>query len=253
MPFIDSGGVSIHYVDEGAGDPVVLVHGFAASLEANWRAPGVISALITAGRRVIALDCRGHGKSDKPRDFKAYGGTRMADDVLAVMDKLSVDRADLVGYSMGGLIAASLPVRHPERFRSVTLAGVGDALVAGFPAERSASIARALESDDGGKSENPAARAFRVFAERSGNDLSALAAMQRARRGGFDPAKLAAVKLPVMVLVGAADTLIGSADRLAAAIPGATYVKVPGDHLSAVAAPQFRRAIVDFLASAVRA
>ena len=91
-----------------------------------------------------------------------------------------------------------------------------------------------MEAKDGGASAAPAAREFRVFAERSGNDLGALAAMQRSRRGGFDPQKLADVTLPVMVLIGEGDTLVGSADKLTAAIPGAKLVKVPGDHLSAV-------------------
>ncbi|HEX5939392.1 MAG TPA: alpha/beta hydrolase, partial [Dehalococcoidia bacterium] len=92
-------------------------------------------------------------------------------------------------------------------------------------------------------------RQFRIFAERSGNDLDALAAMQRAGRSGFDGSKLAEVNLPVMVLVGEGDTLIVSAEKLAAAIPGARHVRVPGDHLTAVGTKEFRTAIVDFLNS----
>ena len=249
MPTLDVDGVAINYVAEGNGPAVVLVHGFASSLHGNWRAPGIIDALTAAGRRVIALDCRGHGRSGKPHDPEAYAGTKMPDDVIAAMDHLGVAQADLIGYSMGGFLAASLLVRRPERFRSVVLAGVGDVVLAGGRSrEWTDAMARVLEADDGGASETPTARAFRAFAELTGNDLGALAAMQRARRERVDAAKLGDVALPVMVLMGESDTLVGSGDRLAAAIPGARLVKVPGDHLTAVGAPELRRAIVEFLA-----
>ena len=227
----------------------MLVHGFAANIEMNWRAPGIIDAIAGSGRQVVAIDCRGHGKSGKPHDPAAYKGTQMADDVIALMDHLGIKKADLIGYSMGGFLSASLLVRHPERFNSVTLSGVGDALVAGnFPRERSEAIARAMESVQGAVADNEVGRQFRQFAERMGADLDALAAIQRGGRSGFDPVKLNDVTTPVMVLVGEGDTLVGSADRLAAAIPGAKYVKVPGDHLTAVATPELRSAILDFLA-----
>jgi len=246
MADVDRDGVTIRYIDEGTGPPVVLVHGFAASYHYNWRVPGVIDALIAAGHRVVALDCRGHGTSDKPHDPAAYNGSAMADDVLAVMDAAGVDRADLVGYSMGGFIAAALLVAHPQRFRRVILAGVGDALVAGdLPRERASAIAAAME---GRGTADETARNFRRFAEATGNDLAALAAMQRAERTRSDPALLRQVALPVMVLVGQDDVLVGSGAALAAAIPGAKHVRVPGDHLSAVGKPEFRSAIVDFLA-----
>ncbi|HEY7801925.1 MAG TPA: alpha/beta hydrolase [Dehalococcoidia bacterium] len=249
MPEFDSNGVSINYIDEGSGPAVVLVHGFASSLQGNWRAPGIVDALIATGRRVVALDCRGHGRSGKPHDPTAYDGTKMADDVIALMDHLHIDVADLMGYSMGGGIAASLLVRHPERFRSVILAGVGDGIVLGVrPRARSEAIANAMQAPAGTRVEDETARNFRTFAERSGNDLEALAAIQRARRGGNGPSRIGEVTLPVMVLIGEHDTLVGSGDKLAAAIPGAKLVKVPGDHLTAVGQPQFRQAIVDFLA-----
>src|SRR3990172_7413846 len=129
MPAFDSGGVTINYVVEGSGATIVLVHGFASSLEGNWRAPGIIDALVGAGRRVVALDCRGHGESGKPHDPVPYDDTKMADDVIALMDHLGIGVADLMGYSMGGFLSASLLVRHPERFRSVILSGVGDGMV----------------------------------------------------------------------------------------------------------------------------
>lgn len=250
MPSFDSSGVEINFVVEGRGPPIVLVHGFASSLQGNWRATGVIESLTKAGRQAVALDCRGHGRSAKPHDPQAYEGTVMADDVIALMDHLGLAQADLMGYSMGALIASSLLVRKPERFHSVILSGIGDGLVAGGgpSRERGEAIAKALEATDAVSAPTAAARAFRVFAERSGNDLAALAAMQRSSRDRIDIEKLSQTRLPVLVLIGEADTLVGPGDRLAAMIPGARMIKVPGDHLTAPLQPQFRQAVVDFLA-----
>lgn len=245
MPEFASDGVTINYIDEGRGAPIVLVHGFASSLHGNWRATGVVDALVKSGRRAIALDCRGHGRSAKPHDPEAYSGTKMADDVLALMDHLGIGRADLMGYSMGGGIAASLLVRHPERFQSVILAGIGDAMLSGGP--RRPGLAEGMEAKDPAAIQDATARGFRQFAERSGNDLAALAAMQRAARAPLDAAKLADVRLPVLVLIGDGDTLAGPADRLAAAIPGARYRVVPGDHLSVFATPDYTAAVLAFL------
>jgi pimeloyl-ACP methyl ester carboxylesterase len=249
MPVFDSSGVEINYIVEGEGPPIVLVHGFASSLHGNWRATGVLGALIGAGRKVIALDCRGHGRSGKPHDPKAYEGTAMPDDVVALMDHLGVGRADLMGYSMGGFIAASLMVRRPERFNSVILSGVGDGRMLGNAGRKRANaIAEAMEAPDKTSVKDASSRAFREFAELSGNDLRALAAMQRsASRGWFEPNKLSEVQLPVLVLLGEADTLVGPADQLAATIPGTRLVIVPGDHLSAPGMPEFREAALAFL------
>lgn len=248
MPEFNSSGVQINYVDQGSGAPVVLVHGFASSLQGNWRAPGIFDALVADGRRVVALDCRGHGRSAKPHDPAAYGDNAMARDVIALMDHLAIDKADLAGYSMGGFISAWLMQHAQERFGSVVLAGVGDALLTGARAARAPLIAEALESPEGDKHPDITARGFRIFAERTGNDLKALAAMQKAPRGSyFDASRLDSVRLPVLVVVGVGDTLVGSADKLAAAIPGARLVTVPGDHLGAVGSPELKEAIRNFL------
>lgn len=248
MAEFTSDGVTINYIDQGEGPPIVLVHGFASSLHGNWRATGIAEALQKSGRRVVALDCRGHGRSGKPHDPEAYGGAKMADDVIALMDHLGIQQADLMGYSMGGGISASLLVRHPERFKSVILAGIGDAMLSGGP--RRQGLAEGMEAADASEVQDATARGFREFAERSGNDLGALAAMQRSARATLDAAKLAEVRLPVLVLIGAEDTLAGPADRLAAAIPGARFRIVPGDHLSVFAQPDYTTAVLTFLGEA---
>ena len=114
MPAFDSNGVSIHYevFGENGKPPIVLVHGFAASLDGNWVRPGWIETL-TPLRQVVALDCRGHGESEKPYDAEAYGDN-MPDDVIRLMDHLNIEKADLFGYSMGSRISTRLMTAHPE-------------------------------------------------------------------------------------------------------------------------------------------
>src|SRR4051812_46125336 len=121
--FFDSGGVKIRYVIEGQGEPVLLIHGFTANIEAQWALPGILKAL-AKDYRVIALDNRGHGKSDKPHDPKQYG-REMVEDQVRLLDHLKIEKAHVVGYSMGAMIAAKLVTTHPERVRSVTLGGSG--------------------------------------------------------------------------------------------------------------------------------
>jgi pimeloyl-ACP methyl ester carboxylesterase len=249
MPSFDSSGVEIHYIAEGDGPPIVLVHGFTSDIAGNWRATGILGSLTGAGRRVVALDCRGHGRSGKPYDPAAYEGTTMADDVIALMDHLGLERSDLMGYSMGGFISISLIARKQERFNNVILGGVGD-LAANRARRDPSAMAEAMEAPDSKSVTDPTVRAFRLFAEAQRADLRALGAMQRAssRRAWFDPSMLANVTLPVMILVGEDDNIIGPPEVLAAAIPGAILVKTPGDHISALIRPEFKQAILDFLA-----
>lgn len=246
MPFFDSNGVKIHYQVVGEGPPIVLVHGFASSLNGNWVLTGWVKRLTDAGRKVVALDCRGHGESDKPHDRNAYDGDVMSGDVINLMDHLAIRRADLFGYSMGGMISMQLMVRHPQRFRRIVLGGVGGA--ARGPQEASA-IASALAADDPSGATNEVARRFREFAESQGNDLKALAACIDRPRPRFDAEMLGTVQAPVLVAVGEKDDLVGRADALAAAIPGARFVSIPDrDHLTVVPDPRFKEAILSFLA-----
>jgi len=119
--FVDSAGVKIHYIDVGRGDPVILIHGFSSSLDANWGALGIIDKL-AADFRVVALDVRGHGKSDKPHDPASYG-MAVVDDVTRLMDHLSIRKAHIVGYSMGGAITGKFVVEHPDRVISAVFGG----------------------------------------------------------------------------------------------------------------------------------
>ncbi|MFB6171303.1 MAG: alpha/beta fold hydrolase [Haloarculaceae archaeon] len=249
----DAGGVQIAYDDVGGGRPVVLVHGFASDRRGTWRAAGWDDALADAGYRVLALDVRGHGESDAPHDPAAYEPAVVAGDVVGLLDHCGIDEADLVGYSMGARLSMHLLVDHPDRFGAVVLAGVGERTLR---EERySAAIADALAADDPDDVSDPTAREFRAFAARRGNDLTALAAFRRAPQAGLtmDPARLASVVAPVLVVAGGEDDLVGDPGPLADAIPGATAVVIPGrDHLSAVDDPRHRAAVRSFLDRARR-
>src|ERR1700682_575531 len=121
MPGCHNGPVEIDFLDEGEGDPIVLVHGFASTKEVNWVHPGWVASLRRAGRRVIALDSRGHGQSTKLYDPAEYATSRMADDLRALLDALKIDRADIMGYSMGARVTAFMALAHPQRLRSAIL------------------------------------------------------------------------------------------------------------------------------------
>jgi pimeloyl-ACP methyl ester carboxylesterase len=241
----DSSGVRIAYDDVGEGPPVVLVHGFASNRRANWREPGWYDALVDAGRRVIALDCRGHGESGTPHDPDAYGIGVMAVDVVRLLDHLGVEEADVVGYSMGGRIAVRLLVDHPDRVNAAVLGGVGEAILSGPPDQ--SEIVEALEAEDPSAVEHPAGRRFRAFAERMDGDLQALAATMRAIPT-FDLPRLSDVAHPVLVVAGENDSVVGDPAAFADSIEGAESVVVPErNHMTTVGDPRFVEAVVVFL------
>ncbi len=246
MASFRNGAVEIAYLDAGEGDPVVLVHGFASNKETNWVNPNWVGALTRAGFRVLALDNRGHGASSKLYDASDYHSTKMADDVRALLDHLRLERADVMGYSMGARIAAFLAVDHPERVRSVILGGLGIRLVDGVGL--SESIAEALEVPLLADVADPTARTFRAFAEQTKSDLKALAACIRGSRQVLSKEQVAGIRVPVLVAVGTKDDVAGSAQELAALIPGARALDIPGrDHMLAVGDRAYKDGVLDFL------
>jgi pimeloyl-ACP methyl ester carboxylesterase len=245
--FTSFDGTGIAYITTGPtdGPDVLLLHGFAADHNLNWVAPGVVDALASAVHHVIALDARGHGQSDKPRDPEAYRADAMPRDAQALLDHLGVETVDVVGYSMGSVVSSRLVPIEP-RTRRLVLGGVGAGLATGSLPR--ANVANGLLADDPSTIDDPTARAFRKFADSTGADRHALHAIQKAgvvRQG----TPIGDIGVPTMVLVGRDDTLVGPPEPLAAAIPGAVVRVVDGDHLSAVMDPAFSNAIVDFLAA----
>jgi len=246
MQSFQSDGVRIAFADEGAGEPILLIHGFASSIAANWRDPGWIATLTGAGRRVIALDNRGHGDSEKLYDPSRYGAPSMAEDALRLLDHLGIERADVMGYSMGARIASFLLLAHPKRVRSAVLAGVGINLVRGMVG--TGPIAKALEAPRIEDVTNATARSFRAFAERTGGDLKALAACMRGPREKITPEDLARIRVPILIATGSEDVIAGSGPELAKLIPGAQLLEIMGrDHMKAVGDARFKQGVLDFL------
>jgi len=249
MPYFDSAGARIHYQDAGAGEAVLLVHGFASTAGHNWGATGWIAAL-SKKYRVIAPDVRGHGLSDKPHAPDAYGYASMGADLTRLMDHLGIERAILFGYSMGASIAIELMLSHAERFRAIVLGGIAYDDGLEDKADRDA-IAEAYRAGDPATIKSPLAKAYRRFAELMPNDLKALAALIDAERSPFDPKKLAAVRMPVLIVVGVNDHAIGDPKPLARMIPGARLLMLEGrDHMTAPADDRFKDAVLEFLDAA---
>ena len=246
MPEFDSDGVRIAYIDEGAGEPTLLIHGFASNVAANWMDPSWVATLLGAGRRVIAYDNRGHGRSEKLYDPALYGAPAMAEDACRLLAHLGIARADVLGYSMGARIAAFLVFQHPERVRSVVFGGLGINMVRGMVG--AGPLAHALELPSIDDVSNDAARSFRRFAEQTNSDLKALAACMRGPREKVTPAALATIAVPALVAVGSEDVIGGSGEALAAVIPGAQALDIKGrDHMKAVGDPQFKQGVLNFL------
>jgi pimeloyl-ACP methyl ester carboxylesterase len=228
---------------------VVLHHGFVADANANWVAPGVVDALVAAGRRVIAPDARGHGASEKPHDPARYGEERMARDLGVLLDTVGADEVDLVGYSMGAIVSLIF-ASGGERVRRLAVGGVGSGVIECGGVDRRAvsneSIIEALSAEDPASLQSPEASAFRRLADALGADREALVAQASSiYRGNI---ALRAIRAPTLVLAGDADPLAVRPEVLAEAIPEATLRIVSGNHIEAIADPSFTRSIVDFLA-----
>lgn len=241
----DSAGVRIHYELHGPerGAPLVAVHGFASDYRLNWVGSRWQETLTGTGFRVIGMDCRGHGHSDKPHDPAAYTIDAMAGDVVRLLDHLDVAAAAYVGYSMGARIGLQVVLDHPRRVTRAVLGGIGSA----GSIEHAEAIARALEL--GEPTADPAARTFYRFASaRPVNDLKALAACMRGLRPHASPERLARIRVPILIVVGENDELARGAPELIEQVPTARLVTIPGrDHMSTVPAGDFKRAAVDFL------
>ncbi len=240
----DSDGISLHYEVHGPenGAPIVLVHGFASYYRLNWVGTRWQETLTGASFRIIGLDCRGHGDSDKPHDPRAYETPVMAADVRRLLDHLDIESAHYLGFSMGARIGIQCVLDFPSRLRRAVLGGVG---IKGALAQAQ-SIARALS---GGVPENPVAKSFSEFARaRPHNDLEALAACIEAMSPPLDLGLLKAVKTPLLLVVGSNDELVSGAEELVEMMPTAKLVIVPGrDHLGTVPAREFKEATLAFL------
>jgi pimeloyl-ACP methyl ester carboxylesterase len=269
--YFDSNGVKIHYIVAGKGEPVVLIHGFTADINKNWRTgffpvetennaagPRIFERL-AKNYQVIALDNRGHGKSDKPHDPKQYG-VEMAEDVVRLLDHLRIPKAHVVGYSMGAIITAKLLTTHPDRLLSATLGG-HSGIREGEPSQFYDQLAKSLEEGKGFgpliERLTPAGRpkptpqmiAMANAMLAKSNDEKALAAVVRGfNELAINPDRLETNHVPTLALIGEFDPLKKGVDALQGHMGSLKIVVVKGtDHVTAISSPDFMKALSEFL------
>jgi pimeloyl-ACP methyl ester carboxylesterase len=257
--YLDSGGVKIRYtVEGGTGEPVVLVHGLCVNAEIQWGIPGIAKALARE-YRVIALDNRGHGKSGKPHDPKDYG-PEMAEDITRLLDHLKIDKAHLVGYSLGGFITLRFLAMHPERVHTATLGGAGwprkvdeeflDELAGSLDQGKGITplLKRLTPKGKPAPSEAQIKAINEVLLSR--NDAKALAAAVRGMKAlQVADAALASNKVPVLALIGSLDPLKEGVDEMPGRLPHLeTFVIQGADHINTFAKPEFLAHLQAFLA-----
>ncbi len=256
--FFDSDGVKIHYVVEGKGEPLLVIHAFTRSIQQSF---GVIKAF-SKNFQVIALDNRGHGQSEKPHDPDAYG-MNMIEDSIRLLDHLKIKKAHVFGYSMGGGIAIGIVGFHPERVLSAVVGGA-----AWFPPEQREDIpgldwdelAESLEQGKGiaplmlalipeGEPQ-PTPEQLEMAAKQfnSTQDPLALAALQRNSAPSPTEAQIRSNKIPILAVIGEKDPTKKDVDRLKNLMPNLKVVVIPNaSHGTAPRDPLFFKSSIDFL------
>ncbi|WP_309084509.1 alpha/beta hydrolase [Chelativorans sp.] len=248
MQFFSHDGFDIAFIDEGSGDPVLLIHGFASTHFVNWVSPGWVKTLRDAGYRVIALDNRGHGQSSKSHEPQDYTPEKMAGDAAALLDHLGIERTHVMGYSMGARIAAFLALAHPEKVATLVFGGLGIGMVEGV-GEWDV-IAEALLAEDPAAITHPRGRMFRAFADQTKSDHRALAACIATSRTLLTPADIARIEQPTLVAVGTRDDIGGAPEPLAALLPrGEAFAIDRRDHMLSVGDKTFKARVLEFLAA----
>lgn len=251
MQFFNHDGFDFAFLDrqpaKGKGDPVLFIHGFASSHYVNWVSPGWFKTLNDAGYRAIAFDNRGHGSSSKSYEEADYTPDKMASDAAALLEHLEIERAHVMGYSMGARVSAFLALAEPEKVATLVFGGLGIGMVDGVGEWDP--IADALLADDPSKTTHPRGRSFRAFADQTRSDRRALAACITTSRELLTQDQVARITQPTLIAVGTKDDIGGSPDELAALMPRATAFHIEGrDHMLAVGDKSFKQRVVEFYA-----
>lgn len=231
----------------GSGDPVLMIHGFASSHFVNWVSPGWFKTLTEAGYRSIAFDNRGHGGTSKSYDEADYTPSKMAGDAIALLDHLGIERAHVVGYSMGARVSAFLALEAPERVATLVFGGLGIGMVDGVGDWDP--IAAALLAEDPETITHRRGKSFRAFADQTRSDKQALAACISTSRELLTEADMSRITQPTLVAVGTTDDIGGSASELASLMPNAVAFDIEGrDHMLAVGDRAFKKRVLEFYA-----
>lgn len=247
IDYFKSAGYNLAYRDEGAGAPILLIHGFASSSWVNWVAPGWFRTLGEAGYRVIAIDNLGHGFSDKIHDASAYTPEKMADCAVGLLDHLGIEKAYIMGYSMGARITSFICLRHPQRVKAAIFGGLGIGMVIG--AGHWEPVQQALLADDISTITNKRGLMFRKFADQTQSDRLALAACVMTSKKELTANEVFQIKQPVLVAVGSDDDIGGDPVALAALLPHGKALIIEGrDHMLAVGDKIYKKGVLDFLA-----
>jgi pimeloyl-ACP methyl ester carboxylesterase len=248
VPALEVDGVHLHYEDAGVGEPVVLLHGFTSSYVENWVETGWVRRLLGEGFQVVGLDARGHGGSTKLYTPAGYETSVLAGDVVALLDRLRIDRAHAVGFSMGAGIALQLAMEHPGRVGAAVVAGIGDKAIRGLhDADEISEIQRGLKERAETTGTDDLAGRIRRNAERAGNDAAALAAFFE--RGGWpgDLTSIGHVAAPVLVVLAERDEFMPTADELLRRIPARATTLEDCGHAAAVRDPRFVELALSFI------
>ena len=236
--FLNSNGVQLRFTVDGMGPVVFLVHGYSGNIEKAWVNPGIIDNLIESGYRVVALDCRGHGKSEKPITLDSYGMS-MVEDLVRILDHLEIKQAHVVGYSMGAAIVHKLRDLHPERLFSVTLSGYG---LPPLPDVYSSDLKEEVRKNLG------------LMNLLEGNDPKALALLSvKWREWLVSVDALARNRIPCLALIGAEDVFLDDTKKLAEQMAKVQLEIVPGDHGNTRSKPEFLKKLRDFISSNTQA
>ena len=251
MQLFSHDGFDLAFIDrspaKGVGDPVLLIHGFASSYQVNWVSPGWMKTLNDAGFRAVAFDNRGHGASSKSYDPADYTPQKMAGDAVALLDRLEISRAHVMGYSMGARISACLALADPARVATLVLGGLGIGMVDGVGEWDP--IAEALLAPDAATIAHRRGKSFRAFADQTRSDRRALAACIATSRALLSAADVARITQPTLIAVGTTDDIAGSASALAGLMPNAESFDIEGrDHMLAVGDRTFKKRVLEFLA-----
>jgi pimeloyl-ACP methyl ester carboxylesterase len=246
MQFFTHDGFELAFLDKGEGDPVLMIHGFASSHFVNWVSPGWFKTLNDAGYRAIAFDNRGHGQSSKSYDPADYTPQKMASDAAALLDHLGIERAHVMGYSMGARITAFLALQEPAKVATVVFGGLGVGMVDGVGDWDP--IADALLAKDAAAVIHPRGKTFRAFADQTKSDRQALAACIATSRELLSEDEVARITQPALIAVGTKDDIGGAPDELAGLMPNAEGFWIEGrDHMLAVGDKAFKRKVLEFL------
>jgi pimeloyl-ACP methyl ester carboxylesterase len=239
-------GLNLAWTETGSpnGRPTLVLHGFLASAQLNWIDPGLAAAMATTGRRIILPDLRGHGLSEAPMSPAAYPKDALPQDQEVLLAQLGITDFDLVGYSLGARTAVRILARGHARPAKVFLGGMGEAGITTV-GTRKDYFEDGIKNGPNAKDARAGAYIQTVLKQRGMSPEAALGVLST--QVSTPSEVLATIKTPVLVVNGDQDRDNGDPMALAAALGNATCQLVPGNHLSAVAEPAFRDALVAFL------